>query len=172
MKPPLPGVFPPELGEVTAMTVWPSIGAHPLGRLIGRLSASRAGIGVFTLGNFWALASIPFGLALYFWMRMPYLCHRYTLTNRRIIIRRGLDPRDEKWLELDDFDSCEVETLPGQQWLHSGDLVFHHGEIEVLRLAGVPRPIIFRNVCLTAHAALFSIRKVVQQQAAVVKDTA
>jgi len=166
MKPPLPGVAPPELGEVTAMTVWPSIGSHPLGRLIGRLCAKRVGVGILTVGNFWALATIPLSLALYFWLRMPYLCKRYTLTNRRIIICKGLAPRDEKWLELEEFESCELEILPGQEWLRSGDLVFHHGEIEVLRLAGVVRPHVFRGVCLTAQRALLSVRKIVHEQAA------
>ncbi len=166
MKPPLPGVAPPELGEVNAMTVWPSIGSHSLGRLIGRLCASRAGVGIFTLGNFWALVTIPFSLALYCWLRMPYLCKRYTLTNRRIIVCKGLAPRDDKWIELDEFDACEIEILSGQEWLRSGDLVFYHGEIEILRLAGAVRPKVFRNVCLTAQHALLSVRKVVQEQAA------
>jgi hypothetical protein len=166
MRSPLPGVAPPELGEVTAMTVWPSIGSHPLGRLIGRLCANRAGVGIFTLGNFWALANIPLGLVLYFWLRMPYLCKRYTLTNRRIIVCKGYAPRDEKWVELDEFDSCEIEILPGHEWLRAGDLVFHHGGIESLRLAGVTRPNVFRQVCLSAQHALLSVRKVVQEQAA------
>ena len=166
MKAPLPGVAPPELGEVNAMTVWPSIGSHPLGRLVGRLCSSRAGIGIFTLGNFWALATIPLSLVLYFWLRMPYLCERYTLTNRRVIVCKGLAPRDEKWIELDEFDSCEIEILPGQAWLRSGDLVFHHGGIELLRLPGVVRPTVFKNVCVTAQRALLTVRKVVQEQAA------
>jgi hypothetical protein len=166
MKPPLPGVAPPELGEVTAMTVWPSIGSLALGRVIGRLCASRTGFGIFTLGNFWALATIPLSLTLYCWLRMPYLCHRYTLTNRRIMICKGLAPRDEKWLELDEFNSCEVEVLPGQAWLRSGDVVFSHGEIESLRLSGVPRPNVFRNVCLNAQRSLLLVRNIVQEQAA------
>lgn len=169
MKPPLPGVAPPDLGEVNAMTVWPSIGSHPLGRLVGRLCASRTGIGIFTLGNFWALATIPLSLVLYCWLRMPYICKRYTLTNRRIIVCKGLAPRDDRWLELDEFDACEVEILPGQEWLRAGDLVFYRGEFEALRLAGVTRPHVFRNVCLAAQRALLSVRKVVQEQAAVVE---
>jgi hypothetical protein len=166
MRPPLPGVAPPELGEVNTMTVWPSISSHPLGRLLGRLCANRAGIGIFTLGNFWALATIPLSLTLYFWLRMPYLCHRYTLTNRRIIVCKGLAPRDEKWLELDEFETCEVEVLPGQEWFHAGDLVFRHGEIEALRLAGATRPAIFRQTCMRAQNATLLVRNVVREQAA------
>jgi hypothetical protein len=166
MKPPLPGVAPPELGEVNAMTVWPSIGSHPIGRVVGRLCAVRTGFGIFTVGNFWALVTIPVSLALYFWLRMPYLCKRYTLTNRRVIVCRGLVPRDVKWIELEEFDSCELEVLPGQAWLRSGDLVFRHGEIELLRLSGVVRPNIFRDICLNAQRSLVLVRKVVQEQTA------
>jgi hypothetical protein len=168
MKSPLPGYVPPELDEADAMTVWPTIGAHPLGRLIGRLCASNIGIGrFFTLGKFWALATIPLSLAVFCWQLMPYICRRYTLTNRRIIIRRGLQPLDAKWVDLDGFDSIKVEVLPGQQWLHAGELIFKRGETGVLHLSGVSRPEVFRQVCLSAQNALQSVRKVVEQQAAV-----
>jgi len=139
-----------------------------MGRLVGRLCASKIGIGrFFTLGKIWALVTIPLSLAVFCWQLMPYICRRYTLTNRRIIIRRGLQPLDAKWVDLDGFDTIEVEVLPGQQWLHAGELIFKHGEIEVLRLSGVSRPEVFRQVCLSAQNALLSVRKIVEQQAAV-----
>jgi hypothetical protein len=168
MKSPFPGYVPPELDELDAMTIWPTIGAHPLGRLVGRLCAGKIGIGrFFTLGKIWALVTIPLSLAVFCWQLMPYICRRYTLTNRRIIIRRGLQPLDAKWVDLDGFDTIKVEVLPGQEWLHAGELIFKHGEIEVLHLSGVSRPEVFRQVCLSAQNALLSVRKVVEQQAAV-----
>jgi hypothetical protein len=167
MKPPFPGVFPADLGEVTAMTIWPSIGSHPLGRLVGRLCASRLGAGIFTVGNFFALATIPLSLVLYFWLRMPYLAKRYTLTNRRIIVCKGLAPRDDKWIELDEFETCEIDVLPGQEWLRAGDVVFRRGEIELLRLAGVVRPSVFKNICQNAQRAMLLVRGIVQEQAVV-----
>jgi hypothetical protein len=168
MKSPFPGYVPPELDELDAITVWPTIGAHPLGRLVGRLCASKIGIGqFFTLGKFWALVTIPLSLAVFCWQLMPYICRRYTLTNRRIIIRRGLQPLDAKWVDLDGFDAIKVEILPGQQWLHAGELIFKRGETEVLHLSGVSRPEVFRQVCLNAQNALLSVRNVVEQQAAI-----
>jgi hypothetical protein len=168
MKLPFPGFVPPDLDEVDAMTVWPTIGAHPLGRLVGRLSASKIGLGgFFTLGKIWALATIPLSIAVFFWQLMPYVCRRYTLTNRRIIIRRGLQPLDAKWVDLDGFDSLTVAVLPGQDWLHAGELIFKRGESEVLHLAGVSRPEIFRQVCLNAQNVFLSIRKTVEEQMAV-----
>jgi hypothetical protein len=168
MKSPFPGFVPAELDELDAMTVWPTIGAYPLGRLVGRLSANQIGIGgFFTLGKVWALVTIPISLAVFCWQLMPYICRRYTLTNRRVIIRRGLQPLDVKWIDLDGFDDIEIEILPGQEWLHAGELIFKRGETEVLRLSGVSRPEVFRQVCVNTQNALLSVRKIVEQQAAV-----
>ena len=75
-------------------------------------------------------------------------------------------PVDERWIGLDEFDSVEVEILPGQEWLHAGELVFKHVGNEVFRLSGVPRPVIFQHVCQTARTALLSVREVVERQAA------
>jgi hypothetical protein len=60
-----------------------------------------------------------------------------------------------------------LDYLPGQPWLHAGDVVFRRGGQEVFRLAGVSRPEIFRHVCQTAQSALVEVRNVLRQQAAV-----
>src|SRR3990172_4778113 len=125
MHQPIPGVTPSELAEVTCKVVWPTIGATRAGRLVGRLAAVRLGWGeFFTLGKLLAVATIPLSLAVFCWQLMPYVCRRYTLSNRRIIIRKGLMAVDGRWISLDDFDSIDIEVLPGQDWLHAGDLVF------------------------------------------------
>jgi hypothetical protein len=164
---PILGVMPSELVEVTCKVVWPTIGATRAGRLVGRLAAVKLGWGeFFTLGKLWTLATIPISLAVFGWQLMPFVCRRYTLTNRRIIIRKGLRTVDGPWISLDEFDSIRIEVLPGQEWLHAGDLIFQRGDSEVLRLSGVPRPETFRHVCLTARTALVDVRKIVEQQAA------
>jgi hypothetical protein len=167
MTQPIAGVMPSELAEVTCKVVWPTIGATQAGRFVGRMADVRIGFGqFFTLGKLLALATIPIALVVYFWQLMPFVCRRYTLTNRRIIIRKGLSAGDGKWISLDDFDAIDIDVLPGQAWLHAGDLVFKRGENVVLRLAGVSRPEAFRRVCLTSQAALVSVRDVVRRQAA------
>jgi hypothetical protein len=168
MKLPYPGFAPPDLDEVDSMTIWPTIGAHPLGRLIGRLCANKIGVGeFFTLGKVWTLVTIPLSLVVFFWQLMPYICRRYTLSNRRIIIRRGLQPLDAKWVDLDGFDTITIEVLPGQEWLHSGELIFKRGGSKVLHLSGVSRPAVFRHVCLDAQKVFLCVRKVVEEQVAV-----
>jgi hypothetical protein len=167
MSQPIAGVMPSDLAEVTCKVVWPTIGATRAGRLVGRLADVRIGLGkFFTLGKLLALATIPISLAVFAWQLMPYVCRRYAVTNRRIIIRKGLMPVDERWIDLDQFEAIDLEVLPGQQWLHAGNLIFRRGGQEVLRLAGVSRPEVFRRVCQTAQDALVSVRNVVQQQAA------
>jgi hypothetical protein len=167
MSYPIAGVAPPELGEVVCMTTWPTIGALAAGRLVGRLSDIRWGFGeFFTLGKLMALATIPISVTAFGWQLMPYVCRRYTLTNRRIVIRRGLLPTDEHWIGLDEFDAIAVEVLPGQGWLHAGDIVFKRSGNEVFRLAGVSRPEVYRQMCLTAQKAMVSVRDVLVSQAA------
>ena len=165
MHQPIAGVTPSELAEVTCKVVWPTIGATRAGRLVGRLAAVRVGLGqFFTLGKLLAAACIPLSVAVFGWQLMPCVCRRYALTNRRIIIRKGLMGIDGRWINYDDFDSIAIEVLPGQDWLHAGDVVFRRGELEVLRLAGVSRPEVFRQVCLTGQTALLSVRTIVQRQ--------
>jgi hypothetical protein len=157
--------MPSELAEVTCKVIWPTIAATVPGRLVGRLAAIRTGWGqFFTLGKLLAVATVPISLAVFCWQLMPYVCRRYALTNRRIIIRKGLRPVDENWIALDEFDAVGVDILPGQDWLHAGDLVFRRGGREVFRLAGVSRPDVFCHVCQTAQDALLSVRRVLEQQ--------
>jgi hypothetical protein len=164
---PIAGVTPSDLAEVTCRVVWPTIGALSAGRLVGRLAALRIGVGrFFTLGKLLALASIPLAVAVFAWQLMPRVCRRYALTNRRIIVLKGLMGIDGPWVAWDDFDAIDIETLPGQEWLHSGDLVFRRGGLEVLRLLGISRPEVFRRACLDAQNAAQSVAEIVQRQAA------
>ena len=119
----------------------------------------------FTFGKLLAVATLPLSLLVYFWQLTPYGCRRYMLTNRRIIIRKGLMAVDQRWIGFEDFDTVDIDVLPGQAWLHAGDLVLRRGGVEVLRLAGIPRPEAVPSV--PQHAdALLSVRNVVERQAA------
>jgi hypothetical protein len=167
MPSPIPGIAPPELSEVTSMVVWPSIGSLPLGRLVGRLANSQLGVGPFRLGRLAAGVTIPLTLVAFAWQFIPLFARRYRLTNRRVIIVRGLlAPHDGESVGLDEFDAIRVEAQPGQDWLHCGELVFLREGTEVLRLSGVSRPAVFREVCLKARLALVSVRQVLEAQAA------
>jgi len=169
MKQAIAGVAPPELGEVTVMTVYPSIAAidiYPgpfahLGRCLGRAYQNKTGfLDIFNVGNLTALLSIPIALGLFAHKFLPPgLCRRYRLTNRRVVVEMGFVPHDDRSVALDQFDTIEIEVLPGQEWFPAGELIFRNGTIETFRLSGVSRPETFRRTCLEAQKAYVGVQQ-------------
>ncbi len=151
--------------ERTVMTVWPSNGAYAPGRWLGGLYAIRTGFSVFTVGNALAVLSIPLAIAIYCWRLLPYAGTRYRITDRRIVVQRGLLSVDERAVDLDGFDTIAIDVRPGQAWYNAGDLVFLSQEKETLRLPGVSRPEVFRSICLESHQAAVEIKKAMESQA-------
>jgi hypothetical protein len=173
MKQPVAGVAPSQLKEVTVMTVWPSLSANGFGRFWGRLFAIEAGFRIFgvplTLGRLFALASIPFMVALYFLMRLPrfpgvllgiknQFCWQYRLTNRRVVMENPFGG-ELKSVSLDRFNAIDIVVEPGQAWFKAGDLVFRQGATETFRIWGVPRPETFRQTCLKANMSFVGVQK-------------
>src|SRR5690349_17476259 len=162
---PIAGVVPTEFRETTVMTVWPSVAMYPLGKALGALYAIRwPDVYFFRVGNLIALLSIPIALILFFMRIAPGIGTRYRLTNRRIIVERGLTGVQDKAVDLDRFDSIMVDVLPGQAWYHAGDLVFKLGNVETFRLEGVSRPAAFRETCLKSHLAHSTVKRFRQHQ--------
>ena len=159
MRPAIAGSASPHSRELTSSIVWPSIGATRYGRLIGQWASDRRGIGPFTLGKVWALASVPLALGVFAWQLLPFVTRRYRITDRRILIEKGLSAVEESSLGLDQFDAIDLAVLPGQDWLHAGEVIFLRGGKEVFRLSGVSRPEAFRQICLKAQNALVSVRQ-------------
>lgn len=150
-------------GETASKVVWPTIGATRCGRLVGQLGTVRVGVGrVFTLGNLFALATIPISLGVFAWQLMPGVIRRYCLTNRRIVVLKGLTRVEERGIGLDEFDAIETRVLPGQEWLHTGEMVFLRDGREVFHLSGVSRPQTFREICLKQRKTLLAMRDVGQ----------
>jgi hypothetical protein len=143
------GVVPPSVAEATVMTVWPSVASTGLGQALGRLYRIKGGFGPISVGRL--------ALGLYLSMRLPWAFRRYRLTNRRVAIERGVNPRVEQFVDLDRFDAIDLVVKPGQEWYAAGDLVFRRGAIETLRLPGVSRPESFRRVCLETRQAYVSV---------------
>ena len=246
MKQPISGVAPPELDEVTVMTVWPSIAATPVGRLLGRIFSVRfPDVYIFRLGHLFALMSIPVALACYFFrlspsvLGMPIHGTFYQLTNRRVLVLRNeinlgdgsttvrlliflvgavpaalwwvicqaaffswaVWPNDtaswvvtvlcaagvivhllplilpvpiphftygavHKHVELDRFDSIDIEVLPGHEWFSAGDLVFKLEGTETFRLPAVSRPQAFRTTCLHSHRSSVGVKQAREREMA------
>lgn len=167
MKQAIAGVAPAALEEVTVTTVWPCVSVYPTGRFLGRLYAIEwPDLYIFKLGNLLALLSIPQALVLYFCRVMPWIGKRYRLTNRRILVEKGLRSVADRWIELGDFDTIRTEVLAGQAWFDAGDLVFLKQGREVFRLEDVSRPEPFRQTCTKSNLAHLGVKQVLAQQRA------
>src|SRR5262245_48914655 len=139
------GVLPPQLGEAIIREVWPSVtGMQPGLAALGEKMQRTIVLAPLA----WLLLA-----PLYFKKVLPFLATRYTLTNRRLMIQRGLRPKPSQELALADID--DVRLAPGSL---SG--FYRSGTIEVLAkgqvamtLAGVPDPESFRHAVLHACRA-------------------
>ncbi|PHR95066.1 MAG: hypothetical protein COA78_30920 [Blastopirellula sp.] len=166
MKQAIAGVSPSSVSETTSLIVWPSNGSSGMGRFLGKQYELELGISVFTLGNLIALLSIPIGLALFMVKFDPWFGIRYRISNRRILVERGHQGRVESSIDLDKFDSVEVQVQPGQAWYNAGDLVFLNGKTECYRLSGVSRPAVFREACVKANMTYVGIKAAKEREAA------
>jgi hypothetical protein len=159
------GVSPASVKETTIMTVWPSNAMFGVGRFLGGLYALRfPDIYFLRIGNLIALLSIPIALVLFFMRVAPFIGQRYTLTNRRVVVYKGLLIAEERAVALDRFDRVEIDVLPGQAWYDAGDLIFRLGNTETFRLAGVSRPEAFRSQIVKAHMAYVGVKKALERE--------
>lgn len=126
------GVVPPELREAMIREVRPTVlaGGSALPTLAKRLMFS---IVLAPLG--WLLLA-PLFLKKCF----PFICRRYTLTNRRLMIQRGLRPTPGPQVELKDIDQVRMVDSTRDDFYQSATLeVVSAGKV-VLTLPGVPEP--------------------------------
>jgi hypothetical protein len=139
------GLMPPELGEAMIREVWPSVTAYMRG--MTRLAATLMKT-VFLAPLGWLVLAPVFGRKL-----SPVICQRYTLTNRRLMIRRGLKPSPAKEVLLSEIDDVRIVPDSLDSFYLAGDLeVISKGQA-VMRLAGVPEPESFRHSILNAVKA-------------------
>ncbi len=154
------GVTPAQTQETTVMTVWPSVARFGVGRFLGTLYDIRTpDIYFFRFGRLLALLFIPVSLVLFFMRVGPVIGTRYTLTNRRLIVHKGLKMAEDKAIDLDRFDKIEIDVLPGQSWYDAGDLVFKLGNVETFRLDAVSRPAAFRSTVFKTHQIYVGVKK-------------
>ena len=164
MKQPIAGVTPAEVAETTIMTVWPSIAAYSSGQFLGRLFAiGWPNVYFFRVGSLFALLSIPYALILYFCRIAPSIGVRYLVSNRRIVVQRGLKATEARSIALNAFDEIQIDVRPGQAWFQAGDLVFRHSGKEVFRLPGVSWPESLRQICWKSRGAFLGVQQARQQ---------
>jgi hypothetical protein len=138
------GLMPPELGEGMIREVFPTVLDTPgLGKLAQGLVRT-----VFLAPLGWMILA-----PLYFKKILPFLSKRYTLTNRRLMIRRGLKPKMRQEVKLEEIDDVRLDPASHDGFYHSGTLEVLSGGQVKMRLTGVPEPEGFRQAILNAVKA-------------------
>jgi Bacterial PH domain len=138
------GVMPPSLGEARAREAWPSVakarGIATLGRLLTRT--------IILAPLAWVIMSM-----VYFGKLLPFAATRYTLTNRRVMIRRGWSGKPSHEVALADIDEVRVVTDANSDFFRAGDLeIIGKGQV-ALKLSGLPEPESFRQAILNTRNA-------------------
>ncbi len=139
------GVIPPLLREGMIREVFPTViglnsGAAILAKKLMQ-TYILAPLGFLVLGPLFALRLAPF------------LCKRYTLTNRRLMIQRGLKPQPIQEVLLADIDEVRFDADAVDPFYVSGTLVIVSKGQVVMTLPGVPEPEGFRHAIVNAvHA--------------------
>jgi hypothetical protein len=139
------GVMPPQLGEALIREAWPTVLEASAGasRLAEKLIKT---VVLAPLG--WLLLLPLFGKRL-----LPGLSKRYTLTNRRLMVQRGLRPKPAQEIALSDIDEVRLVPDSFDRFYLSGTLeVISKGQV-ALTLPGVPEPEGFRHAVVNAVKA-------------------
>lgn len=135
-------------------SVYPSIAATTLGRLIGVICDSiplRIG-GVKLSALLFALPLAPLALLPYFFMKL--FGQRYIVTNRSVRIASTLGVRMFREIPLGEIDNIAVDVQSGQAFYHAGDLVLLKPSGDAIAtLEGVSRPFRLRQIILDAREA-------------------
>jgi hypothetical protein len=139
------GLMPPQLGEALIREAWPTVLAYGAGpsRLGERLMKT-----IVLAPLAWLMLAPLFG-----WKFRPFFCKRYTLTNRRLMIQRGIKPHPIAEVPLADIDDVRIAEGSYDPFYLSGDLeVLSKGQLR-LKLPGVPEPESFRHAVVNAVKA-------------------
>lgn len=135
------GVVPPELAEAKIREAWPSVARWPAAASLGRKLTGT----IILAPLAWIILGLP-----YFLKVLPGIARRYTLTNRRIMIRKGLKGIPGDAVPLADIDEVRIKTDDNSTFFRAADLeIVSKGQV-VLTLQAVPEADGFREAILNA----------------------
>jgi hypothetical protein len=138
------GLVPPEVAEANIRETWPSVAAFPAVASLG-----RALTGTIILAP---LAWLIMATA-YFGKLLPFVARRYALTNRRVMVRRGLKGTPGQEIALADIDDVRLQTDANSDFFRAANLeIVSQGKV-ALTLHGVCDPESFRHAILNARNA-------------------
>jgi hypothetical protein len=135
------GVMPPLLGEARIREAFPSVARAPAVAGLGR--ALTATIVLAPLG--WLVMS-----AVYFGKLLPLVGRRYTLTNRRVMIRTVWKGVALKEVALADIDDVRIVTDANSDFFRAANLeIISKGQV-ILTLPGVPEAEGFKHAIINS----------------------
>jgi len=139
------GVIPPQVAEGRIREVFPTVlGVMPAAATLAK-RLMRSGI-LLPVG--WLILAPVFALKF-----APFVSKRYTLTNRRLAIRKGWKRTVVQEVALADIDDVRFDAAQVDAFYLSGPLeVVSKGQV-VMTLPGVPEPEGFRHAIINAVKA-------------------
>ncbi len=146
LEPAITGVVPPLLGEGRLREAWPSLSV--VSPVFGTLGWKLVRTGLLApLG--WPLLGLAFLRKF-----APWICARYTLTNRRLMIQRGWRPAPVQEVRLEEIHDVRLDEKTIDSFLISGTLEILGDKRQLLMtLTGVPEPAGFKEAILNAVRA-------------------
>jgi hypothetical protein len=145
------GVVPPQLNEAMIREVWATVDANAGVTTMARKlikSIFLAPLGWFLLAPLWVKRFLGFLPGL------SFLTTKYTVTNRRVMIRKGMKARAVEELPLDQIGDVKVLTDGNSDFYSTGHLQILRKDSSVaFTMLGVPEPESFRQSILQAATA-------------------
>jgi len=138
------GVIPPQVAEARIREAWPSVARSSALASLGRALTAT----IILAPIAWALMALA-----YFGKLLPFAMTRYTLTNRRLMIRKGWKGTPSREVALADIDEVRVVNDANSDFFRAGTIeIVKEGQV-VLTLPGVPEPEAFRHAIINAYTA-------------------
>jgi hypothetical protein len=145
------GVVPPQLQEAMIREVWATLAANRAVMTMAHKlikSIFLAPFGWLLLAPFWAKRFLGFLPGL------SFLTVKYTLTNRRVMVRTGMKPQPTKEIPLNEIGEVRIRTDGNSAFYDTGDLIIQRKDgSTAFEMPGVPEPESFRQTVLQARDA-------------------
>jgi hypothetical protein len=138
------GVVPPDVREAMIRESWPSVASAPAVAALG-ITLTRT---IVLAPLAWLLMS-----GVYFGKLLPFMACRYTLTNRRLMIRKGWKGVPAHEVPLSRIDDVRVVHDAHSDFFRAGNLEILEGNSVVMKLPGTPEADAFRIAILNARNA-------------------
>jgi hypothetical protein len=142
----------PTIPERHITTVYPSVAATGVGKLLGSLSNCLK-VGNVTVSAI-LFAPLVAPLAVLIYLGQKVFGHRYEMTDRALKNWAAMSERLDGEAALADIAEIEIAQSSGQTFYHAADLrLLNAAGDAVLVLEGVPRADVFRRLILEARDA-------------------